>query len=50
MLSQDLAQRMVQALPDGHYQEIALGHSMQYQDPTLIAKTLNVFHAEAWNG
>ena len=40
-----LAARMVEALPDGRYRELELGHFMHCEDPVLIARTLNEFHA-----
>jgi pimeloyl-ACP methyl ester carboxylesterase len=46
LLDADVGQRMLEALSDGRYQELALGHFMHCQDPALIAKTLNAFHAE----
>jgi pimeloyl-ACP methyl ester carboxylesterase len=44
LLDEELGRRMVEALPDGRYQELELGHFMHYEDPALIARTLNAFH------
>lgn len=44
-LDEELSRRMVEALPNGRGQALALGHSMHYAAPTLVAETLNAFHA-----
>jgi pimeloyl-ACP methyl ester carboxylesterase len=45
LLDAELGGRMVEALPEGRYQELELGHFMHYEDPALIARTLNGFHS-----
>lgn len=44
LLDEALGRRMAEALPDGRYAELELGHFMHYEDPALIARTLNAFH------
>ncbi|GAA1866891.1 alpha/beta fold hydrolase [Pseudonocardia ailaonensis] len=46
LLDAELGGRMVEALPQGRYTELELGHFMHYEDPALIARTLNAFRAD----
>ena len=46
LLDEELGQRMMEALPDGRLQDLAVGHFMHCEAPALVAEALNAFHAQ----
>ncbi|OAA27437.1 putative hydrolase or acyltransferase of alpha/beta superfamily [Frankia sp. EI5c] len=50
LLDPEQGRQMARSLPNGHYEELDLGHFMHYEDPGWIARTLDRFLAGAGAG